>query len=353
MRNRMFAVLWLSVSLLSCQKPPHTATRAGGDSRQGERTAMNITDITEADECKPLVLQRADPYVYYHTDGYYYFTASAPEYDRIELRRAWSVKALGDAEPVTIWRKHAEGPMSWHIWAPELHYIDGAWYIYFAAGKAEDVWNIRTYVLKNTSRDPFCGSWEECGRLLSEWDSFMLDCTVFENRGSWYAVWAQSEQTPQGNSSLYIARMASPTQLELPQTLLTRPEYDWECKGFKVNEGPAVLQRNGKLFLTYSASATDATYCMGMLTAKDGADLLNAASWKKSDKPVMQTDEKKGIYGPGHNSFTTNRSRTEDYLIYHARPYAEVDLKFALYDPNRHAWVRKIRYDASGNPLFE
>ena len=31
----------------------------------------------------PLVLGRADPYVYKHTDGYYYFTATYPAYDRI------------------------------------------------------------------------------------------------------------------------------------------------------------------------------------------------------------------------------------------------------------------------------
>ena len=314
---------------------------------------MNITDITENDEKKPLIAQRADPYVYYHTDGYYYFTASTPEYDRIELRRAWSVKGLSDAEPVTIWRKHAEGEMSWHIWAPELHYINGVWYIYFAAGRAEDVWWIRTFVLANPSRDPFCGEWKELGQLKSSWDSFMLDCTVFEHKSTWYAVWAQKEEVPHGNSSLFIARMKSPTELELPPVLITRPELDWECRGFKVNEGPAALQRNGKVFITYSASATDATYCMGMLVADDGADLLNAASWTKLQQPVFVTDEAAGIYGPGHNSFTTSRDGKEDYLIYHARPYAEVDLKFALYDPNRHAWVRRITYDEKGYPVFQ
>jgi len=313
---------------------------------------MNITDITENDEKTPLIKQRADPFVYFHTDGYYYFTASTPEYDRIELRRAWSVKGLADAEPLVIWRKHSSGPMSWHIWAPELHFINGKWYIYFAAGRAEDPWWIRTWVLENTSPDPFTGQWEEKGMLEAEWDSFMLDCTVFENHGEYYAVWAQKRQERQENSALYIARMESPTKLALPQTLLTFPEFDWECRGFKVNEGAAVLQRNGKIFLTYSASATDATYCMGLLTAKDGSDLLDPKAWKKSEKPVLVTDEKKGIFGPGHNSFTTSRDGKEDYLIYHARPYAEVDLAFALYDPNRHTWVKRIKYDAEGNPLF-
>jgi len=314
---------------------------------------MNITDITDGDEKEPLVLQRADPYVYFHTDGYYYFTASVPEYDRIELRRAWSVKGLSDAQPVTIWRKHADGPMSWHIWAPELHHIDGKWYIYFAAGRAEDPWWIRTYVLENSSRDPFSGTWEEKGELLSEWDSFMLDTTVFSHRGKWYAVWAQKRKERSENSVLYIAEMESPIKLKLPQTMLTFPEFDWECRGFKVNEGPSVLIRNGKIFLTYSASATDSTYCMGMLYADENADLTDAASWKKSESPVFKTDCEKGIYGPGHNSFTTSRDGKEDYLVYHARPYAEVDLAFALYDPNRHTWVKRIRYDEKGFPVFQ
>ena len=313
---------------------------------------MNITDITEDDERKPLILQRADPYVYFHSDGYYYFTASVPEYDRIELRRAWSVKGLAQAQGVTIWKKHADGPMSWHIWAPELHYINGKWYIYFAAGRAEDPWWIRTYVLENTSPDPFCGQWEEKGLLESEWDSFMLDTTVFNHNDKWYAVWAQKNEDRSINSALYIAQMESPIKLKLPQILLSLPEYDWECRGFKVNEGPAVLKRNGKIFITYSASATDATYCMGMLVADENADLTKAESWKKLDRSVFATDAEKGIFGPGHNSFTSSRDGKEDYLIYHARPYAQVDLAFALYDPNRHTWVKRIRYDDKGYPVF-
>ena len=314
---------------------------------------MNYIDLKEEDEKKPLIMQRADPYIYYHTDGYYYFTASTPEYDRIEIRRAWSIKALADAQPVVVWRKHASGPMSWHIWYPEIHFINGKWYIYFAAGRSEDPWWIRSYVLENSSPDPFCGQWEEKGQVEGQWDSFMLDMTVFENQGRHYAVWAQKRKEKTENSALYIAEMENPYTLKLQQTLLTLPEFDWECRGFKVNEGPAILKRNGKLFLTYSASATDASYCMGLLSCDETADLLNPASWKKSDKPLLVTDEKTGIFGPGHNSFTTSRDGKTDYLIYHARPYADVDLDFALYDPNRHTWVKKINYDKNGFPVFQ
>ena len=65
---------------------------------------------------EPWILQRADPYVYRHTDGSYYFTASVPAYDGIVLRRAGSLAELSGAEEVMVWKKHESGPMSYHIW---------------------------------------------------------------------------------------------------------------------------------------------------------------------------------------------------------------------------------------------
>ncbi len=81
-------------------------------------------EVSEAPYTNPLILHRADPWIYRHTDGYYYFTASVPEFDRLEVRRAKTIEGLKEAEPKVIWRKHDEGPMGSHIWAPELHYIE-------------------------------------------------------------------------------------------------------------------------------------------------------------------------------------------------------------------------------------
>ena len=78
---------------------------------------------------KLIIPNRADPWIYKHKDGHYYFTASVPEYDRIEIRRARSITALKDSKPEIIWTKHDNGPMSKHIWAPEIHFIDEKWYI--------------------------------------------------------------------------------------------------------------------------------------------------------------------------------------------------------------------------------
>jgi GH43 family beta-xylosidase len=299
----------------------------------------------------PILLQRADPWVYKHTDGYYYFTASVPEFDLIELRRAQTIQGLGEAEPVVAWRKYESGPMSAHIWAPELHFIDGKWYIYFAAARADDIFDHRMYVLENESANPLEGEWVEKGQVKTDWESFSLDATTFEHKGERYYVWAQRDPNIVGNSNLYIAKMVSPWEIEGPQVMITKPEYDWETIGFLVNEGAAVLKRNGKIFITYSASATDYNYCMGLLTADEESDLLDPTSWKKTDQPVFQTSEENGQYGPGHNSFTVSEDGTQDVLIYHARNYKEIEGD-PLWDHNRHTRAQTFTWNEDGTPNF-
>lgn len=305
---------------------------------------------------KPWILQRADPYVYRHTDGSYYFTASVPAYDGIVLRKADTLEGLADAPEVEIWHKHESGPMSEHIWAPELHYLNGEWYIYFAGGEKEDVWAIRPYVLHCAEEDPLTGTWEELGKMKCakedefSFRAFSLDATVFENKGKHYFIWAEKVGVGKQISNLYIAEMASPNELATVQVLLVTPDYDWERIGFWVCEGPSVLKKDGKIFVTYSASETGAAYCVGMLTADENADLLDPLSWKKERYPVLQTDASRTIYGPGHNSFTKD-ANGNDVMVYHARTEDKIEGN-PLYNPNRHAMLMKVHWDDEGRPVF-
>ena len=299
----------------------------------------------------PIVEQRADPWVYKHTDGYYYFTASVPEYDRIEVRRAAIIQGLAEAETVVAWRKHEEGPMSANIWAPEIHYIDGKWYIYYAAARADEIFAHRMYVIENDSQNPLEGTWVEKGQVKTDWESFSLDATTFEHKGKRYYVWAQRDPEIIGNSNLYIAKMVNPWTIEGPQVMITRPEYEWETIGFLVNEGAAVLKRNGKIFISYSASATDYNYCMGLLSADENSDLLDPASWKKTETPVFQTNVENSQYGPGHNSFTVSEDGSQDILIYHARNYRDIEGD-PLWDPNRHTRAQVFTWNEDGTPNF-
>jgi GH43 family beta-xylosidase len=300
----------------------------------------------------PLVERRADPFVTLPRDGMYYMTGSVPEYDRIVVRGASTIAGLATAGEWVVWRRPPSGTMGGHIWAPELHHFNDRWYIYFAAGDSDNVFRIRTYVLESSLADPRDPSgWSVLGRLQTPWEGFTLDSTTFEHQGRRYLVWAQSEPEIAVNTSLYIAEMSSPTTFRTFPARIATPTRDWETQGFKVNEGPAVLVRNGRVFITFSASATDARYCMGLLTADADANLLEPASWTKSPEPVFTTNEETHQYGPGHNSFTVAEDGVTDVLVYHARDYRDITGD-PLYDPNRHARVQRLYWSTDGTPLF-
>lgn len=320
------------------------ASAAGSESSSSVELVNNPLPVA-------LVPQRADPHIYRTGSGHYYFIATAPNFDRIQLRSATTLQGISNAEEKTVWEKHDSGPMSENIWAPELHRFNSTWYIYFAAGEKGVGGSIRMYVLANESDDPLQGEWTELGRVNTARDSFSLDATVFEHKGQRYLVWAQRDPEGTMNSALYLATLDSPTQVGELEVEITRPTLDWEIQGYKVNEGAAVIIRNGKIFISYSASATDHRYAMGLVWADADAELLNPASWQKSSEPVFFTHEGLKRFGPGHNSFTVADDGQTDIMVYHARDYVALQGS-PLSDPNRHTYIRKLEWSENGFPDF-
>ncbi|MFD1804113.1 family 43 glycosylhydrolase [Mixta tenebrionis] len=301
----------------------------------------------------PLIEQRADPFILRYQDRYY-FIASVPEYDRLELRCAGTILELAQAEAVVIWRKPDVGPQSALIWAPEIHYINGQWVIYFAAAPSREIkaglFQHRMYALTCDDADPLSGRWEDRGRIQTPLDSFSLDATTFQHQDKQWYLWAQKDPAIPGNSNLYLAELENPWTLKGKPVMLSRPEYEWECAGFSVNEGPAAIFHGQRLFISYSASATDENYCLGLLWIDINEDPLQPARWNKSARPVFTTSWENRQYGPGHNSFTVDEAGN-DLLVYHARNYTEIEGD-PLWDPNRHTRIKTIRWDAGGMPDF-
>ena len=188
---------------------------------------MNKNDYKETKYNQPLILQRADPYVYKSKEGTYYFTASVPAYDKVVLRSADTVKGLAEAEERTLWVKHEEGPRSIHIWAPEIHYVDGGWYIYYAAGDKDDIWEIRPYVLHCKGQDPMKDEWEELGMMQAadedefSFHAFSLDATIFEHKGEYYYIWAEKTGVGKQISNLYIEKIGNMNKLATDKVLVT------------------------------------------------------------------------------------------------------------------------------------
>lgn len=314
------------------------------------------------------IKDRADPFVTRGSDGYYYFTASYPMYgkddpegyDRIILRRANTIDALADAEEITIWDEKDSALSHRFIWAPEIHEIGGKWYVLFAASASENnVWDIDCHIIQCLGTDPYIDEWKDIGKFTACDDfaflGFSLDMTHFECAGKHYVAWAQNG----GNSNVYLAEINpdEPWKTVTPSMLLTKPEYDWERVRIPVNEGPAAMIHNGRIYLAFSASATGPEYCIGLMFADENADLLDINSWTKLDRPLLTSDDLDGEYGPGHNSFV--KDENGDWIfVYHSRDevcfegkcgYSHGD---SLYDPCRSARKRKVLWDSDGMPIL-
>lgn len=194
--------------------------------------------MTQSQWPNPFIEQRADPFILLH-EGAYYFIASVPEYDRLEIRRAATIDELPQASPVVVWRKPETGPMSKLIWAPELHHIQGKWYIYFAASHTQaldelNMFQHRMFALECADADPLAGKWVEKGQVKTPFDSFCLDATTFLHQGKQWYLWAQKDPAIPGNSNIYLAEMTTPWSIKGEPVMLSKPELEWECRGFKV-----------------------------------------------------------------------------------------------------------------------
>ncbi len=275
----------------------------------------------------PLLPSGPDPYSSYK-DGYYYYTHTLG--NRLGL---WKTKSLADlktAEHTTIYTPPKGTAYSKDLWAPEVLFLQGKWYAYFAADSINNTTH-RMYVLENASADPMQGEWVMKGKVTDSSDKWAIDGDVFEYRHQLYMVWSGWEGNTNGEQDIYIAKMKNPWTIEGHRVRISAPLYDWEKIGdlksetpphINVNEGPQALAHGNDLFVVYSASAcwTD-NYALGLLRFTGGGDLLDTSKWKKSAQPVFKQSPANGVYATGHNSFFVSPNGKENWILYHANSH--------------------------------
>lgn len=273
----------------------------------------------------PLLPSGADPWSIYK-DGYYYYTHTVG--DRLVLWKTRNIAELRSAPRKTVFIPPPGKPYSRGLWAPELHFIKGKWYLYFAADSGRNE-SHRIWVLQNASRDPLKGKWVMKGKVADSTDKWAIDASVFSNKGQLYMVWSGWEGDSNGRQDIYISKMKNPWTLEGGRVRLSSPNYTWERYGdlndpdnpphVNVNEGPQFLQHGDRVYIVYSASGcwTD-HYALGLLSIPADNNLLDSASWVKSPEPVFRESAVNGVYAPGHNSFFKSPDGTEDWILYHA-----------------------------------
>ncbi len=230
---------------------------------------------------------------------------------RIFLRRSSDMRSLFAQPAITVWKSPVNGPNSKHLWAPELHRLDGCWFIYYAADNGRNR-NHRLWVLEAGGNDP-AGPYRSRGMIQT--GGWSIDATVLPSQaGERFLIWSGWEKEVKGVQNLYIAPLADPVTLAAPRVLLTQPSEPWEQRGGFICEGPAVLQRGQTTYVVYSASASWTVHsCLGMLV-NEGGDYLNPAAWKKMGPVFSRTPQ---VWGIGHASLVAQKEA--GLIFYHAK----------------------------------
>jgi GH43 family beta-xylosidase len=86
----------------------------------------------------------SDPFVTY-SGGYYYIMSTS--WSDVEIARSTTVAGLKTATKKVIYTSTVASRSS-NVWAPEVHFFNGAWYVYFTAGSSANLDGQRLHVLK-------------------------------------------------------------------------------------------------------------------------------------------------------------------------------------------------------------
>ena len=294
----------------------------------------------------------ADPMVINY-NGKYYFIATNETGGQVDLyiRESDTLEGLETAGEVLIFRHSASGDNSGCNWAPELHVINGELYCLFASSTTGS-WNaVQARVMKCTGNPMDINAWSAPVRVTKKDGSNLinegitLDMTYFEAAGKHYYCWAERPITSRGNGNSYIviAQMEpeNPYKLTSDPVIIRTPDFLWDRRTSPINEGPFVLKHDGKLYMTFSGSGVDNSYCVGLLAAEENADLLNASSWQVTPYPILATEHVAGQSGPGHNAFTKDEYG-RDVLVTHMKPNGGT----------RSGTMRYVHYAFDGTPIL-
>ncbi|WP_305788897.1 glycoside hydrolase family 43 protein [Symbioplanes lichenis] len=224
----------------------------------------------------------------------------------IQVRQASSPDGLAAAAATRVYQDPGLG----ELWAPEIHYDGGRYYIYFTMGTGSAH---RMYVISSTSPASGFGA---ATKLNLPDDKWAIDGTMFTFNSQRWFVWSGWAGDTNVEQNLYIARMSSPTAATGARYVISQPRESWErvVGNPFINEGPeAIKDPNGQLHIVYSANGSwSDQYCLADLRLRAGGDPTYVWDWYKSNgclfgsnRSTMMSgwDPTLNVNGPGHHTF--------------------------------------------------
>ncbi len=274
----------------------------------------------------------ADPWVIKHNGTYYYCWSRN---NGVAVIAADSIDKITRENPSQVYVAPRGQMYSKEYWAPELHYINGKWYIYVAADDGTNA-NHRMYVLQGISQDP-TKPFRFVGQITDPTNKWAIDGTVLQLGSELYFVWSGWQGNTDVDQRLYIAHMSDPTTIDSERVEISRPTESWEGR---INEGPTAVFNGDDTYIVYSANASyGANYCLAYLKLT-GDDPMDPRSWTKSSTPFLQRSMVAN--GPGHCSVVPAPDGSQ-WVVFHANlPTEPVGWK------GRSVWTQKLTFTDDG-----
>ncbi|MCS6203635.1 family 43 glycosylhydrolase [Shewanella baltica] len=296
--------------------------------------------ITSETFANPLFRNGADPWLEYFNGNYYLTTTTWTS--ELVMRKSPTIAGLADAPAHNIWTG-TDKSRCCNFWAFEFHPMQTAdglrWYVIYTSGVAENFDGQRNHILESEGSDPM-GPYTYKGTPMP--DHWNIDGSYLEYKGQLYFLWSEWHGKDQVN---LIAKMSNPWTVEGEHKVITQPTYAWEKSGLNVNEGPEIIQHQGRTFLVHSASFCNTEdYSLGVVELT-GTDPMDPAAWTKYEKPFFS--KANGVYGPGHHGFFTSPDGSEDWLVYHGNSSPTDGCS-----GTRSARAQPFKWDDKGLPNF-
>ena len=127
-------------------------------------------------DCKSLEQQVPNPNL---PASSYYLTSTT--WTDVQITAASTIEGLKTSEAHVIWSDRSNPERACNFWAPEMHNVDGRWYLYFSSSVCNEDWGIvlpslRVYVLGGGTENPLSGDYEMLGPIIPpNFDHGMLD----------------------------------------------------------------------------------------------------------------------------------------------------------------------------------
>jgi len=238
--------------------------------------------------------------------------------------------------PVLSSSKDAKAWNQADVWAPEVAYRNGKFYMYYTASLKSEDWRVGEMgrrigvAVSDSPRGPFVDSGAP---VTPGWG---IDGDVFRdpNTGTEYLFYSYLYEPRLPGAGIVADKMTAWNSVAGMPAHITRGSEAWEDKDGDpnngslryTNEGPTILKHHGRYFMFYSGGSWDLpTYSLAYAWSEkvlpEGG--LEGRGWNKVVPPLVRSTPL--VDAPGHNTIVKAPNGVDDINLYHARkiPFLE------------------------------